>query len=405
MWRRYSLVAGWVVVVAGWLGVAAVLLLKVPLTGSDFSVYLAAAQALRFDAHANIYSEPTIVAAVSAHGGCTVWGLPYLYQPLLALLLEPLAAMPCADAWYVWQALNLVLWAACAFALARRASRVSPWLALFVAALALSFLPLIQGLAIGEIHVIILSICLAGAALERHDRPYLAGVLLGVGAVIKYFPALLILYYLLRGRWRVAVGATTAVGVLLLAEWLIVGPRTLLMSVTGIHYAATVESQGGVSGSLALAALAGLGFIAGVLWAGRARGGDEWTGAAWAIATILVISPLVQWSYLTWLLPALTVCLSAMLDARHPVTARQRWGTVGLLVVAFGLMLVRMLLVRAPNPAPAIALTSTLGAFVVWGLCGAYYLRSAGAKLRVVGAPLRRPAAGAREPAPAPLRP
>lgn len=406
MWRRYSLMAGWVVVVAAWLAVSGALLLKVPLTGSDFSVYLAAAQSLRFDPHANIYSEPAIVAAATTYGGCPMWGLPYLYQPLLALLLEPLAAIPCASAWYVWQGLNLALWAACIVALARYASRVGPWLALVVAALMVAFLPVLQGLLIGQIHVIILAICLGGAALVRHKHPYLAGALLGFGAVIKYFPAVLVLYYLLRGKWRVALGAAVAVAVLSGAELLVVGPHTLMLSLVGVHYAATQEaSEGGAIGSLALAVLAGVAFVAATLWTTWRRTGDDEIGAAWAIASILVLSPLVQWPYLAWLLPAFAVCLCAALDEQRPRADWLRWGALAVAGIAYLLILSRQVLVHAPNSAQLIALTSGVGTVLVWCLCGLYYLRSAGAKLPIARTPSRQPLAEVRETVPAPIRP
>lgn len=393
MWRRHGLAAGWAMVLAAWLVVVGALVVRVPTSGSDFAAYLGAAQALRFNPHANIYELPILTTAVQAHGGCTMWGLPYLYQPLLALLLEPLAALPCAGAWYIWQALNIALWAACAFALARSALPISRWLALGIAVLALSFLPLIQGLVIGEIHVIILAICLGAAGLVRRDRPYLAGALLGFGAVIKYFPAFLVLYYLLRGKWRVAAGAAVASIALGLAELLVVGPQTMLHSVFGLSYAVNVESRGAVAGSLVWAALAGIAFVVGVLWAGRSRAGNDHLGVAWTLATIVVISPLVQWPYITWLLPAYTCCLLATLDTREPLAGWRRWGPLALMAIAYILILTRMLIIQFPAAQRplALGLTSGTAAVMLWVLCGIFYLRSAGATFLAQPLPTRQP--------------
>src|SRR5262245_56507598 len=69
MWRRHGLATGWAVVLAAWLMVAGALVVRVPTSGSDFAAYLGAAQALRFDPHANIYQLSTLTTAVQDHGG------------------------------------------------------------------------------------------------------------------------------------------------------------------------------------------------------------------------------------------------------------------------------------------------------------------------------------------------
>src|SRR5262249_53283940 len=78
----------------------------------DFSVYYAASAALHDNPHANIYDASVLAGCVSAHPGCVLWrGAAYPYPPLLAILMEPLAAMPYDAAVHAWMLINLALWA------------------------------------------------------------------------------------------------------------------------------------------------------------------------------------------------------------------------------------------------------------------------------------------------------
>ncbi|WIG60371.1 MAG: hypothetical protein OJF49_003119 [Ktedonobacterales bacterium] len=391
-WRRYALYTGSALLALAWTTLATYLLLKLPRggTGSDFGIFLAAGQALRFDPHANIYQAHTLLATVQAHGGCKPWHNPlYVYPPLLAILLIPFTYLPCTYTTYLWHALTIALWAGCTLVMARRALAIGPWQALAVTALSAFFLPLMQGLEIGQVHVVVLACCLGALVLAQRNRPsgaYSAGALLAFGAFIKYFPAFLILYFLLRGQWRVVAGAAVAGVVLVLAQALIVGPQTLLDGVFGSLHSVQGQSHGlwvsAVPGGIAFAALAFLGFVAGVLWAarrgsrGKGKGGDAWLGLGWALCTMLLLSPLVWWFYLTWLLPAFAACLYVALDPQQRLLPWQRWSTLAALAAAYA----TMTLIRFNDA------TSVLATLLLWTLCGVLYLRSAGITL----SPFRR---------------
>jgi glycosyl transferase family 87 len=253
------------------------------------------------------------------------------------------------------------------------------------------FLPILTGVAFGSVHLVLLAIMLAGILLieDRHD--VMGGMALGFGATLKYFPAFLILYYLLRGRWRAVASASITALVFLLAEWLMVGRDTMLASIGAASAAVRAGStlfQGGhwmraLPGGVALAYLAGIAFIAAVVWLQRrpetARG-DLMLGAGWAIATMLLLSPLVWWSYMTWLLPTLLACLGVAL--RYAGQARPgrgwrawaaRWWPLATGAVAYALLLVPQINGNFREQA--------LGTLLLWLLSGALYLWSAGVRL------------------------
>ena len=290
-----------------------------------------------------------------------------------------MSALPCASATYLWHAVNIVLWVVCTILLARQADAINRWYALIIVALVATFAPLLQGMIIGQVHLIILASCLVASALVQRARPgseYLAGAALAFGAYIKYFPAFLVLYYLLRGRWRVPVGAAVAAVVLGAAQVLVVGPNLFFEAFRSSEQSVQGQVRSiwamAIPGGLAIAVLVFVGFVTGMLYAQRRGGGDEQVGVGWALCTMLLISPLVWWFYLTWLLPAFVACLTMALRSRRRLSDIRRWGPLAPLALAYLLVLVRMV---STDLADAAGVVATL---LLWIGCGAYYLRSAG---------------------------
>lgn len=401
-WRKAGLAVGWGII-AGWLPMALALANAYQSSdGSDFGMYYAAAETLRFSPHANIYSIGTLTATVLTHGGCA---LPldgtYPYQPLLALLLEPLTLLRCQDAASVWRYFNFVLWfGVAALFTVRSWRRHSASRALLVAMMTVFFLPILSGIHFGQVHIVLLVCLICGIALIERGHELAGGAALGFAIVLKYFPAIIVFYYLLRGRWRAAAEAAITSLALLVAEILIVGPQTLLDSIGGVqrdvrYYAALFEGTNWMSslpGGVAGAYLAGIVFVVVVGWL-QWRGGysavNGYLGASWALATVLLLSPLVWWSYMTWLLPALVVCLDlALRFARRTAVGRDwraravGWAPAAALVVSYGL-----LEIPAYNTGAANYRTAAAGTLLLWLLCGALYVWSAG--VRLPWAPLR----------------
>ncbi|HET9110625.1 MAG TPA: glycosyltransferase family 87 protein [Ktedonobacterales bacterium] len=375
-WLRAALGITW----ALWLFVV---IASIRLIGShayDFDSYYAAAQALRFDHSANIYLSATLAHSERAYGLCAHTGHfvpPYVYPPLLAILLEPLTLLPCANAAVVWLLLNAALWAVATLLLADVLARRWPGRRLaattLMSAVSLGFLPAYYGLFLGQVHLLVLvGVALALWLVER-GRERLAGASLAVVTIIKLFPAMLVMYYLARRRWRL-VGVAVGVGVALLVV-MVVGssPATVAESLpagaalvggklpTGVNEAliAIIPSALRPVG-LALAALIGLTWLV-VVWR---RGGDDLLGFGWTLCAMLLVSPLVWSFYLVWLAPAYCACY-ATLGARPLVGWRSRAAWIGL-VTLYGIMVL-----------PAFTGIHPLATLALWLLVGALYWRSA----------------------------
>jgi len=179
--------------------------------GYDFSFYWTAAS--------HVLHGELIYSAAQLAGPYAPQGQDgFLYPPPLAAEVMPLAALFAdyrAAAW-LWNGLGAAILVASVLAL-HRSERIGeryPLLAgrgrwLLVGA-AFAFPPVIGELVLGNVHLLLLGLLtLAWLGVRRGDSrgEWLAGVAVGLAAVIKVFPAVLVLWFLLTRRWRGASGA------------------------------------------------------------------------------------------------------------------------------------------------------------------------------------------------------
>lgn len=228
-------------------------ILGAPYTGYDFSIYYAAAVALRENVHANIFDLHLLQAVALAHGAPKPAAI-YTYPPLLAILLIPLTFFSYHVALGIWTLLNLIAWIFCAALLTAWLRRVlaagvtsfsvahtsgdalpaslSPARGvlaprLFTLAIAVflvfSYQPIEQTLVLGQVSLFILFLLVLVPFLAERNRPYLAGGVLALAVWIKLFPAILIIYFMLRGRWRVVGGVVAGMALLALAQVPLIG--------------------------------------------------------------------------------------------------------------------------------------------------------------------------------------
>jgi len=149
----------------------------------------------------------------------------YLYPPPLAAAITPLRALfpdaYRAAAW-IWTGVGAAILLAAVLAIGRveRLGDRYPLLAgrgrwlLVVAAFA--FPPVVGELVLGNVHLVLLGLLtLAWLGVRRGDSrgAWIAGVAVGIAAVVKVFPGLLLLWFLLTRRYRAAAGVLVGAGV------------------------------------------------------------------------------------------------------------------------------------------------------------------------------------------------
>lgn len=202
MSTRGTRAASVLAVVAGALLLARAVILPWPHLGtdwSDFAAYWGAARQL--DAGRSPYLESA-----------------YLYPPATAVLCLPLARLPYVWARRAWFVLSLLAVVA-AWALLTRTVGGLDRPGLVVGAVLAVVGTLSENLVLGQLQPLLLLLLVGAHWAARRRLEVLEGVLLGLAAGLKLWPALLALVPVTARRWR-AVGVTVAVaGSLVVGGW------------------------------------------------------------------------------------------------------------------------------------------------------------------------------------------
>lgn len=266
----------------------------------------------------------------------------YLYPPPLAGAATPLAAAFTDDyrvAMWVWFALGAVLLVAAVWAvgqiehLPERFELLGGrrgWLWLLIGAIA--FPPVVAELVLGNVHLLLLGLlALTWLGVRRADPrgDLMSGIGIGLAAVIKVFPGLLVLWLLVTRRYRAAalalvVAAIAAVATLPitgLQPWLdyprvlanlgppvdttdTLAPTVWLASIVGFDLARVVVDAAGV------VLVIGLGWVVRDL---AQSAGPQALAASFgaAVVTSILIAPAVYQHYLAILVLPFLLALSA----------------------------------------------------------------------------------------------
>ncbi|MFD9697717.1 glycosyltransferase 87 family protein [Lentzea sp. NPDC059081] len=122
-------------------------------------------------------------------------GLPFTYPPFAAMLFSVLTVVPLAVAALLFTVVGIGLFTAAA----------RTWAGYGVIALCLLLEPLRVTLDLGQVNLVLLGLVAADCLLPRPFWP--RGLLVGLAAAIKLTPAVFVLFFLCRGRWKPALTA------------------------------------------------------------------------------------------------------------------------------------------------------------------------------------------------------
>ena len=332
----------------------------------DFSTYYAAAWALRHDIHANVYNATVLAQAGAAAHTFVSPPLPYTYPPLLAILLSPFTVLPFKTLAALWLALNCALWLVVAVALACEIAlllggrihlpdgetaykrTLTGMLAnpIPLVALALALLlclpggPAIQTVLTGQINLLVLLPLALVPELERRGHPRWIGAMIAIAAMLKFTPAILLLYFALRRRWHVVFAGLAALAGLVLLCVVVVGPAVALASVgQALNVGASDASLGhneallgpfvsalsaafpgaqSLFRALETVVLAGLALAVGfVIWRRWRPSGvavadqeNDAAGYGMALCAMVILWPTVWVHHYVWALPAAAIALA-----------------------------------------------------------------------------------------------
>lgn len=323
------------------------------------------------------------------------------HPPTTIALMLPLALLPYQAAIVLWTALCLGLYLI-TWQLLLRTLDVRPPRGLLPLLVGLSLLwfPLQFHVILGQLSIPMMACVVGSWAALRRGREGLAGALLAIAVLLKIFPGLLLLYLLLRGRWR-AVAAAAAVGLAgLLLTLAVVGPGDMLRyraemapenlreyassphnvslhSVfsrlfTGDEYMAPLVEAPTVAAALTGAASLGLlGLLALAAWrAPRSSAGDD-LAFALTCAAMPLLTP-TSWShgFVLLILPLALAWRAALADGR--LWRLRLVGLTTLLISLPDVEIARLLAAYQPERVPwyaaLIMLPTTAGLLLLFGL-------------------------------------
>jgi len=314
----------------------------------DFDVYHTAAR--RIVAGRTVYEQTEVADDLPCLNEDP---MEYIYTPLLALALTPLASVaPCTAEW-IWLALNLVLClgAVPLLVLGLGLPR-APWVWGLAIGLVGAPMATLETLSMGQANFIVLALMLGCVWLLRRDRLRPAGVLLGVAACLKIIPVLLGVFALRQGGRRALVWAGGATVVSLAASFML-APGS---SVAGFMTAVEARTVGGMAllnnaswvaavtraydpgpdtinwlVRLNMLLVSGVGLWA--MWRCPAAAVSRWLPAL-SFALAVAFTPVLQAHHAVLVYPALlTLAVAAVRHPRWPWRLVKIGGVVGLAIL------------------------------------------------------------------------
>ncbi|PRY44693.1 glycosyltransferase 87 family protein [Umezawaea tangerina] len=132
--------------------------------------------------------------------------LPFTYPPFAAVLFSALALPPWPVVMALWTAAGLALFTVACQVAARHDALPRTGLGLAAASLLLE--PVRGTLELGQVNLLLIGLVAADCLLPR--TPWPRGLLVGIAAAVKLTPAVFVLFFLSRRRWRPALTAAAA---------------------------------------------------------------------------------------------------------------------------------------------------------------------------------------------------
>lgn len=169
--------------------------------------------ARQHDVHALYDVAAMASAADRALPGVPKHVFPPVYGPQVALFFAPMAALSYVSALYVWLAVTIVGSGACLYLVWRHADDRQALGAWVVAVLALGAPGLHFTLSFAQVSVLGLAAFTALWLALQHQRPFLAGVAVGLLAYKPQLGIVAAAVFVFHRQWRVVAGATMTVAV------------------------------------------------------------------------------------------------------------------------------------------------------------------------------------------------
>jgi len=145
-----------------------------------------------------------------------------------AIPLVPLTYFPPLQAKHLWLIAN-VIFLGCVLYLCVRMTRLGwEWTGLHTL---LAFVPLRNNFVLGQMHVVVLLLITIAAWLYFRDSQFWSGISIAAAAILKIYPALFLVFFLWKKRWRAALGLIAGLILFAAVSWYLFGRDAALVYV------------------------------------------------------------------------------------------------------------------------------------------------------------------------------
>lgn len=297
---------------------------------------------------------------------------PFFYPPPALLAFLWVRHLPLERAYHAWYAADHLFLLAVMLALQRWGRRRG--LAVVLAGMAVTFTPIPDNDWMGQANLFVLAVTVWGLWCAEQGRERWGGLLLGLACMVKMSPALLVAWWLLRGRRRPAAWSVIAALGLTVASLAVVDAATqwrfyteilpgfgagdyngLRVSITlpanhsipSLFHEATSQEKYTLSPTAAvLSRIVGGALLVGTGWMIRRRpgpaGGRDSLAEVGAVCVLMLILPVYTYEHhMVWMILPYAAAARACLDGRLG------WGWRGGLLVAYAVQAVSLDVLRA----------------------------------------------------------
>jgi len=367
-------------------------------SGSDPEVY-------RNDFNVYYHASREVIAGHDPYKNSLTEWTPYLYPPLLAELLTPLALLPLSVAAYIWFLMSafsvIATGAMCARMLPE--TRGPQWL-VAAGAMVIVVRFVLDNLNLGQVNAIVTALAVAHVLLYARGKKFWSALALAIAVSIKLTPAILLVYHIAKLRLRYAIACIVLVGAITVLSFLPMGAaapgafgefanRTLrneqgynladsgnqslrgaLARLTATSTDVTIDNGGSRIVFSGMTVLLSIIVFSTAVW-GATRARDEMLAVAPFFCCVVLLSPLSWKAHFIMLILPLVQLSGAMSKASRT----QRLFTAATLVAAFVLFNLtspRVIGLRAAEWSDAHSLVFAGGLLVFIASVGAALMQS-----------------------------
>ncbi len=188
--------------------------------GVDFAAYYLASRALQQGRDIYTLSEPDW-SALAATAQVANYEKRYLYPPLLAGVLRPMADLPFTTALLIWRLFTIAALLVASLCLSQFLRQ--RWIDPMTFAAAAFFVPTLTTLYLGQANTFVLAALAAYLLLDQRRRPWLAGVALAFGILLKPIAIALVAYLAWQRDWKRAAALLVGLSIGLFVMLIVAG--------------------------------------------------------------------------------------------------------------------------------------------------------------------------------------